>query len=206
MADVNDDPQVRLALEHSRLERSRLSRGAVGQKCCQCKGNGTCTICQCKIAGRRCTSCLPQSRNRTNASAVASNIPVATVDPVDSAVYVDTTVPVDSAVHVATTVPTSTEIDPSAASQACDIDRELETVYGDQLENGPGIECSDMWYGYWEKVVRLPPRRYDLPGGSDGRRFVDILAREVTCVARQNEKWRFFTAKKSEEPWSLILK
>ena len=136
MADVNDDPQVRLALEQSRLERSHLSKRAFAQKCSQCKGNGTCARCQCKIAGRRCTSCLPQSRNRcTNASAVASNIPVATA------------VPVDSAVRVATTVPTSTEIDSSAASQAVDIDRELETVYGDQLENGPGIERSDMWYG-----------------------------------------------------------
>ena len=36
-------------------------------------------------------------------------------------------------------------------------------------------------------MVRLQPRRYDLPGGSVGRRFVDILAREVTCVATQKE-------------------
>ena len=54
--DVDGDPQVALAMEHSRRERERLasrfanrpsSRG--GQKCCQCtcNGNGSCIRCAC---------------------------------------------------------------------------------------------------------------------------------------------------------------
>ena len=68
-----------------------------------------------------------------------------------------------------------------------DIDAKLEEIYGDKILNGPGCDRTDCWYRWWEKTVRLPFRRYDLPGGNVGRKFVDALAREVGLVAAQKE-------------------
>ena len=69
-----------------------------------------------------------------------------------------------------------------------DIDAELEKVYDDCLLNGPGVERADLWFGRWQKAVRLAPRRYDLPDGAVGRRFVDLLVREVGLVADLKEQ------------------
>ncbi len=53
--------------------------------------------------------------------------------------------------------------------------------------NGPGDNRNgeDPWFNRWEKVIRLPFRRYDLPGGNVGRKFIDSLSKEVELVADQ---------------------
>ena len=53
--------------------------------------------------------------------------------------------------------------------------------------NSPGQERSDHWYERWKAGVRFSTQRYDLPGGSVGRRFVEILAKEVSSVANLKE-------------------
>ena len=68
-----------------------------------------------------------------------------------------------------------------------DIDSKLEEINGDVLLNEPGSARSDSWYGRWEKAVRLPFHRYDLPGSNVGRRFVDVLMSEVGLVAAKKE-------------------
>ena len=72
--------------------------------------------------------------------------------------------------------------------------------------------------GRWEKAVRLPFCRYDLPGGNVGRRFVDVLMSEVGLVAAQKEfsermvvfqfvvLQRDARVKKTADIWHLILK
>ena len=77
MADVANDPQVKLAREHSRLERSHLTKRISSRKCCQCNGNGSCVRCQCAATQRPCSSCLPLSRSRCTNPA---NVPPASVD------------------------------------------------------------------------------------------------------------------------------
>ena len=77
---------------------------------------------------------------------------------------------------------------PASNLPVFDIDAELEKVYDDCLLNGPGVERADLWFGRWQKAVRLAPRRYDLPGGAVGRRFVDLLMREVGLVADLKEQ------------------
>ena len=73
------------------------------------------------------------------------------------------------------------------ARQVYDIDKALKNVYHDDLMNSPGLERSDHWYERWKAAVRFSPQRYDLPGGSVGRRFVEILAKEVSSVANLKE-------------------
>ena len=73
------------------------------------------------------------------------------------------------------------------AVPAFDINAELEAVYNDKIRNDPGTERLDVWFSRWEKAVRFLPRRYDLPGGAVGRRFVDLLSQEVKLVVDQKE-------------------
>ena len=82
----------------------------------------------------------------------------------------------------------STASVPDNGRSVFDIDSQLEEVYGDRMLNGPGRRVrTDCWFQWWERAVRLPFRRYDLPGGNIGRRFVDILTKEVELLASLKE-------------------
>ena len=85
--DVDGDPQVALAREHSQQEREQLasrfanrpsSRGR--QKCCQCNGNGLCIRCACASSGSPCINCLPSKRQHC-ADSVPAQISQPTIGP-----------------------------------------------------------------------------------------------------------------------------
>ena len=211
MADqVDDDPQVALAKEHSRRERESLTRRLASgcRKCCQCNGKGSCIRCECVSKGRRCTDCLPLSRQRcknvispeetpatsaagandVNADLMASSQPAPSVGRTeDDNGTAATSVGDAGCVHPCLLSKSASCPRPEDECSPFDIDSKLEEVYGDRMLNGAGCVRSDCWFRWWERVVRLPFRRYDLPGGNVGRRFVDILTKEVELVASLKE-------------------
>ena len=73
--------------------------------------------------------------------------------------------------------------DSSAAE--IDIDAKLEEVYGEPILNESEQPRTDPWYARWEKTVRLSFRRYHLPNGNVGRKFVETLAKEIDLVAEK---------------------
>ena len=64
MADVANALQVKLAVEHARLESERSAQRSGSRKCCRCNGNGTCIRCDCATSQRRCSDCLPLKKHR----------------------------------------------------------------------------------------------------------------------------------------------
>ena len=67
----------------------------------------------------------------------------------------------------------------------------LFTVYGDTVHqncgshlNG-GITDDKEWQKYYTRLLTIPTRRYYLPSGSVGKRFVTILANLLRRCARE---------------------
>ena len=56
-----------------------------------------------------------------------------------------------------------------------DIDAKLAEVYGEPIPHETEQPPDDCWYLRWERAVRLSFRRYDLPNGNVGRKFVETL-------------------------------
>lgn len=48
--------------------------------------------------------------------------------------------------------------------------------------------CDDVWYCRWKRVVAVCSIQYDLPGGSIGRKFVDMLSDEIRLFSRRVSK------------------
>ena len=70
-----------------------------------------------------------------------------------------------------------------------DVDAKLAEVYGEPMvmmdETDRERATSDPWYLRWERAVRLSFRRYHLPNGNVGRKFVEMLADEIDHVAEK---------------------
>ena len=68
-----------------------------------------------------------------------------------------------------------------------DVDAKLAEVYGEPMvmmdETDRERATSDPWYLRWERAVGLSFRRYHLPNGNVGRKFVEMLADEINRVA-----------------------
>ena len=64
-------------------------------------------------------------------------------------------------------------------------DLRLREVYGDWVHQNPGthldggISEDGRWQRWWRDLSVMPPHRYDAPSGKVGRRFVNILVREL---------------------------
>eukprot|EP00978_Attheya_sp_CCMP212_P030781 scaffold114420_cov71-Attheya_sp.AAC.1 len=74
-----------------------------------------------------------------------------------------------------------------------DTDRKLMGVYGDFVHQNDGthldggIKDDKIWQERWKKLVVLPTKRYDAPGGAIGRQFVEGLADELEGIRKR--KW-----------------
>ena len=64
-------------------------------------------------------------------------------------------------------------------------DLRLREVYGDWVHGNPGthldggISEDGRWQKWGRDLAVMPPRRYDAPSGKVGRRFVNVLVREM---------------------------
>ena len=56
-------------------------------------------------------------------------------------------------------------------------------AYGSSLSQLSSVDCDSDWHSCWKQVIYHSGNHYILPGGSIGRRYVDILAEEVTHFA-----------------------
>ena len=55
-------------------------------------------------------------------------------------------------------------------------------AFGDSLAmEGSGNDKEDVWVQYWRKG-----NHYNLPRGSIGREFIDLLAEKINCLSRQS--------------------
>ena len=77
-------------------------------------------------------------------------------------------------------------------------DLRLREVYGDWVHGNlgthldGGITEDGRWQKWWRDLAVMPPRRYDAPSGKVGRRFVNVLVREMRGVLdRQWNSERF---------------
>ena len=67
-------------------------------------------------------------------------------------------------------------------------DLRLREVYGDWVHGNPGthldggISEDGRWQKWWRDLAVMPPCRYDAPSGKVGRRFVNVLMREMRGV------------------------
>eukprot|EP00978_Attheya_sp_CCMP212_P030174 scaffold109998_cov63-Attheya_sp.AAC.3 len=74
-----------------------------------------------------------------------------------------------------------------------DTDRKLMGVYGDYVHQNDGthldggIAYDKIWQARWQKLVALPIKRYDAPGGHVGRQFIEVLADELEGIRKG--KW-----------------
>ena len=72
-------------------------------------------------------------------------------------------------------------------------DLRLWEVYGDWVHQNPGthldggISEDGRWQGWWRDLAVMPPRRYDASSGKVGRRFVNVLVRELRGMP--DRKW-----------------
>ena len=53
-------------------------------------------------------------------------------------------------------------------------------AYGCSLSQLPGVDHDSDWCSCWKQVIYHSGNHYILPGGPIGRRYVDLLAEEVT--------------------------
>ncbi len=80
---------------------------------------------------------------------------------------------------------------PGAVVSAADL--KLMDVYGDYIHQNDGshldggIVDDAVWQARWAKLIVLPAQRYNAPGGPVGRRFVRMLAEEMSGI--RSRKW-----------------
>ena len=77
-------------------------------------------------------------------------------------------------------------------------DLRLREVYEDWVHGNPGthldggVKEDGLWQGWWRDLAVMPPRRYEAPIGTGGRRFVNALAEELRGICdRQWNSERF---------------
>ena len=67
-----------------------------------------------------------------------------------------------------------------------DVERLMTKAYGEGLVQSGGHNFGEFWFESWRKVVNLNGMHYDIPGGSIGRRYVDMLKGEVDQLGAGN--------------------
>ena len=120
-----------------------------------------------KKSGIQCTNCIPmQNGNCSNqASLMQPNFKI------DE--FVD--LPTDQTFSCNTSPDTFT-------------DSKMKTAIGVKLLNSEGIPRTERMELIWERSVHLTSALYRIPGGSIGRRFTSLMAKEIQLLAQAKEK------------------
>ena len=64
----------------------------------------------------------------------------------------------------------------------------MKTAFGVKLLNSEGIPRTERMELIWERSVHLTSALYRIPGGSIGRRFTALMAKEIQLLAQAKEK------------------
>ena len=150
MADFANALQVKVAVEHARLESERSAQRLGRRKCCRCNGNGTCIRCDCAISQRRCSDCLPLKKHRCANSTFPLDSSKQLALPGSHPLSVSAGVPPGSkdsgvssnsiAVHESTKVLLDTPSTSASLEQPCS-----DSI--DVLEDSNGARCGDAACG-----------------------------------------------------------
>ena len=74
-------------------------------------------------------------------------------------------------------------------------DLRLREVYGDWVHGNPGthldggITDDGKWQGCWRDLAVTPAQRYEAPSGKVGRRFVNVLVKDLRGVLDRRALW-----------------
>ena len=69
----------------------------------------------------------------------------------------------------------------------------LQDFYGDLVHRNlgthldGGIKDDGKWQGWWRDLAVMPSRRYEAPCGKAGKRYVNVLAKELRGV--RDRRW-----------------
>ena len=66
------------------------------------------------------------------------------------------------------------------------VDDLMMKAYGETLADSVNDDVMDVWYHRWKAVIQLQGKLYSLPGGSTGRKYVDMLKEEVSHLSVGN--------------------
>ena len=182
--------------------------------CCTC--NGVRARCICVKNGTSCVSCLPrksgscsntlQSRQEKgriedrHLSVWRPSDPVDPGDSVDRSKVWSNKHSSQNNNHINQNL-TSTSVAPSerrsfvvdndslSADGRVNVDDLMVQAFGAKFEhNNSSINVDEVcvWNECWKKIVQLQGKQYDLPGGAIGRKYVELLSKEVTQLACGN--------------------
>ena len=168
--------------------------------CCSCNGrNAVCKRCICVRSGRPCVSCLPLKEKR------CSNILRATAltDGNDGVPCTNSNTP---SLHAtaeddnrfspssgslrysdSVLVESGAGVSDSCNSDVC-FDALMQQAYGAPLVHQQSVSdaVNSVWYSRWVQLIQHVGNHYILPGGSIGRKYVDVLTEEVSHLAAGN--------------------
>jgi len=64
----------------------------------------------------------------------------------------------------------------------------MKTAFGVKLLNSEGIPRTERMELIWERSIHSKKALYRIPGGSIGRRFTSLMAKEIQLLAQAKEK------------------
>ena len=142
-------------------------------RCCACAMNGSCKRCSCSVNKVPCTGCVPSKYGRcSNSCQLKVQTPVVH-DPVGSAVgrrFVQ-----------------GNDTSQTGDSNDGQWQDKFVNAYGGKLLGSGGEISLEKWHIWWVQLVSSLGSLYDLPGGNVGKRFVDVLADEISNVVDRRE-------------------
>ena len=147
-----------------------------GQRCCACNGpHAVCKSCSCAKKGSKCFSCRPKDRGNCQNTVQPTLMPS---QPTPRGACPS------PPLHDS---PALSQAPSGAPSESFDIDRYMMRAFGDTLCCTTVPEAtSNEWTRRWSAIAHLKGRLYHIPGGSIGRRYVDLLSTEISHLAAGN--------------------
>ena len=167
--------------------------------CCNCHSNGRATCaalrstCACRRAGRQCTSCFPMSKGKCSnhqAQSLSALFSSTNQEKYSTRKSIDDDLETleslekgDPCIEKDETVMQGSHVE----NHNWVASKMLE-AFGSLLLNSEGSARIDRIDKIWERTTKLTSSLYRLPGGSLGRKFVGMLAHEITLLSQAKEK------------------
>ena len=63
------------------------------------------------------------------------------------------------------------------------LDDKMNIAYGDKLLYSDGGPRDSVWYQRWSVIVQHMGQHYSLPGGSVGKKYIDLLCEELQYLS-----------------------
>ena len=170
--------------------------------CCTCNGgNARCVRCTCVKNKRPCLNCLPGRTNNCHNTITQRQSSVVAVpaynntdifshlrrslreSPLTSISGCDVETDVDT-LSLSPSAPLTVSM---SDTDVTDIDQYMMTGFGATLDRSEvPIASADEWVRRWVTITHLKGKLYHVPGGSVGRKYVELLSLEVSHLAAGN--------------------